>query len=157
MCNSGFQFSAKQKNCLENKYFEQYSVSYVKTDSNVAGADNFAGTPPVVDSKYENVVACDASHPFVQNGACIQCQSPNYFNYTVNQCEACPENQKFDSVQHKCLKIVSQKMNSNMEYITNFAGIIPAYDSQVSTCPKDTPFFNGNQCIECKLPKYINF
>lgn len=44
-----------------------------------------------------------------------------------------------------------------MEYITNFAGIIPAYDSQVSTCPKDTPFFNGNQCIECKLPKYINF
>ena len=36
-------------------------------------------------------------------------------------------------------------------------GKIPNYNPDLATCPSATPFFNGRACVECKLPKYVNF
>lgn len=40
--------------------------------------------------------------------------------------------------------------------LTNFVGDIPDFDSKLATCPEQTPFFNGEECIVCSLPKYAN-
>lgn len=41
--------------------------------------------------------------------------------------------------------------------LNNFVGSIPAFNSQLATCPTDQPFFNGNACIGCALPNYADF
>mgnify|MGYP002080080676 CR=1 FL=1 len=48
-------------------------------------------------------------------------------------------------------------MNSNMAVINNFFGTVPAFNTQLSTCPSDRPFYDGNQCISCSLPQFIDF
>jgi hypothetical protein len=44
-----------------------------------------------------------------------------------------------------------------MAAMNNYKGTIPNFNSQLATCPTDKPFFNGNQCIACSLPSYVNF
>lgn len=48
-------------------------------------------------------------------------------------------------------------MNNNMAAMSNYAGKIPDFNSQLATCPSDQPFFDGSRCISCNLPNYVDF
>lgn len=44
-----------------------------------------------------------------------------------------------------------------MVVLNNYIGSIPNFNNQLATCPNDAPFFNGNTCIACPLPNYVDF
>lgn len=44
-----------------------------------------------------------------------------------------------------------------MVTINNFYGTVPPFNTQLSTCPAEKPFYDGNQCIACALPQYVDF
>ena len=43
----------------------------------------------------------------------------------------------------------TDKYNNYLVEAENFAGDIPFYDSKYKTCPSITPFYDGENCIEC--------
>lgn len=48
-------------------------------------------------------------------------------------------------------------MNSNMDAISNFMGKIPDFNSALSTCPNDRPFYSSGACTACNLPFFVDF
>lgn len=119
---------------------------------------------------------CPKNVPFDDGKECVVCYLPKFWNYNTKTCDSCPENQFYDINRlacvkcpdgtvlsgYKCLRCpdgtfydvntkkcvsLERKCTSNM--IWNTA-------SNNCTCPSNLPFFDGNTCVSCYLPKYWN-
>ncbi len=66
----------------------------------------------------------------------------------------CPNGTTFDSSTHLCIyKKYNSNINSNSK---NYCCGTLLSDTNAETCPSETPFFNGKQCIGCQLPAYFS-
>jgi hypothetical protein len=106
---------------------------------------------------YEKVTQCPSISPFFNGQTCISCPLPYYFNFQSNNCEVCAAEMKFDVNLKQCVQLSTNQMNNNMAAMNNYMGTIPNFNSSLATCPTSQPFFNGNQCITCTLPNFVNF
>ncbi len=88
----------------------------------------------------------------------MSCAEPSYFNFNTLKCESCLANKYFNVESKKCedIPLKTDKYNSYLVEVENFAGDVPNYDLKYATCESTKPYFNGEDCIECKMPLFFN-
>lgn len=78
----------------------------------------------------------------------------SFFDFSTSSCKTCPTNTLFDPITHLC---TYKKFNTFVDpNIKNYCCGVLATDPNAQTCPKETPFFNGRECIGCQLPAYFS-
>ena len=144
------------------------------------------GSISIADYKYRmfslssktNLTKCPADKPFTRTGMeCISCPLQNPI-WSVGDyiCTTCPVGQHYNPYGHNCSygnltdeeEQATNQDSGNVggEYGIgfnrnnkgfNYINTPPDRDSNIRTCPKKAPFFNGKRCIACRLPKVFNF
>jgi hypothetical protein len=81
-------------------------------------------SPTYIFSKSKSACVCPSETPFEEDGKCISCDYPNFWNYDRKKCQACPSTYVFDKERRKCV------------------------------CPSSQPFDTGLACVQCLEPSY---
>lgn len=100
--------------------------------------------------QFNNITNCPLSNPFYDGTGCINCQDPNpIFNMKTRQCTSCPQGQVIDVNAKVCKKGDQPTPNAtNPIAVGNSTGNQTQNPNDVY-CPVQTPFFNGQECIQC--------
>lgn len=104
-----------------------------------------------------NDTVCPPETPFFDGTQCINCHS--IFNSYTGGCVICVEPSVWDPTTDRCVDKGVVNYASNLTLNNNWISASP-YDSltnsqqqlaqpNVTACPTQTPFFNGQQCIAC--------
>jgi hypothetical protein len=96
--------------------------------------------------------------PFFNGVNCINCTEPsNIFNLETKTCTSCPPQTAYNQTNKNCtaIPIDKTKLKPNVTAINGFNRVIlNEYDIP---CPDETPFYDGNGCINCtKNAPYFN-
>ena len=118
--------------------------------------------------------ACSANTPFWDGEKCVSCYLPKYWNHDNNDCESCPsgtnydisikecttcEGGKFDFSTYKCIASAVQPHSSkpiSVNPVPVGPTTVPVNVKPSGECPSNTPFWDGEKCVSCYLPKYWN-
>ena len=99
---------------------------------------------------------------------CIACGGDNrYFDYCTKKCSRCAEGQDFNPESQTCVTdaggFYTELSNRNLIVTGDraFYDVAKEIKSKITKrmveCPHSTPFFNGNNCINCESPaKYFD-
>lgn len=49
------------------------------------------------------------------------------------------------------------EFNTNLVGLKNYQGEVPEFNENLKTCPENEPFFDGDSCIGCSLPQFVDF
>ena len=94
-----------------------------------------------------DVLKCPPEQPFAvwEENTCIACSEPNpIFDLSQSKCIQCPSLFAFDPSTHACIPTECAP-----------GQIYNAEDGGCS-CPPESPYFDGEACITCYLPKFWN-
>ena len=116
--------------------------------------------------KYDNLTNCGEATPFFNGQSCIDCSGKTpIFNISSSTCVACPANFQYDITTKAC---IASKTTTPTTYKPNVAVSSPRValgDNQNLTdldnylngngteCPKETPFVQKGNCINCPADK----
>lgn len=132
-------------------YMPQNHTCLMKSYNSNPQAINYIGTVPAASTGVET---CPLTAPFFNGQNCIGCPDASFFDFGSLICKVCPNGTIFDKNTHLC---VYQKFNTYVDKDSkNYCCGVLANDTTVQTCPKETPFFNGKQCVACQMPAYFS-
>ena len=135
--------------------FDPNLHTYVKVQQNVTTNPNATGYISSVPlNKTGNY--CNASHPYFDGVACIQCLAPfPYFNVSSKTCVQCSATTYYDNKTHQCLKRPVVYISANFTNVMATANVsLSAYKSQLYNMVKN----NNNSIIKsCPPGQYSNF
>ena len=79
--------------------------------------------------------------------ACLECPDKLHYNSTLKKCISCPDGYYYDESQDICTIDKSCSIDGQV------------FDDKLNrcVCASTTPFFDGEKCMSCYLPKYWNF
>jgi hypothetical protein len=99
---------------------------------------------------------CPAQNPYFDDNNCISC--PILYNVAAKKCASCPSGSSLNQNIHQCDTSSGETIikNSNSA-ASNFIGNVPNPIANLSSCPNDSPYFDGNQCIACAIPNYFDY
>ena len=135
--------------------FDPNLHTYVKVQQNVTTNPNATGYISSVPlNKTGNY--CNASHPYFDGVACIQCLAPfPYFNVSSKTCVQCSATTYYDNKTHQCLKRPVVYISANFTNVMATANVsLSAYKNQLYNMVKN----NNNSIIKsCPPGQYSNF
>lgn len=153
-CPSGSSLNSKIHQC------DTSSGETIIKNSNPSGFNFIGKLPQTID----DLSSCPPSAPYFNGNLCINCELPNYFDYTNSVCLTCGNGLEFDANAKICKPFNNSvnpqisKLNSNLaSNVLNYAGAPPSSISGANSCPISGPYFNGMNCISCTLPLFFNF
>lgn len=100
---------------------------------------------------------CPTQTPYVNaNNQCISCQY--LFDASLKSCVACPPGSSYNQTIHQCDTSSGETVLKNSYGgAPNSIGTIPPTVNNLTTCPQTSPFFDGQQCVNCQLPNFFDF
>ena len=151
-CPDGVVFDPELHDCVKNN---------TPNATNPAAYDNLL-SPNEEPKQNETDNPCPEDKPFFSNESqeCIACDEENpIFDVENGNCTKCGEGEMLNTTTHNCSK-PNYKTNftagQNKTIVPNDTTIEDLNDTAESSnpdalyCPEDKPFFNGNECVDCK-------
>lgn len=99
------------------------------------------------------VPTCTDDAPFFDGEKCITCYLPKYWNLDDKQCVECPLNRHYDVGKKQCISCPQDYKFDLASYTCIKVEVFPS----TPTCPDDRPFYNGEKCVTCYLPRYWDY
>lgn len=112
------------------------------------------------EESYECVeVVCEGLTPFWNGKECVECFLPWFWNEDTLTCDSCPEGQNYDIGQKECVAC-PDGYDEELFACVKVQTVTPktaVESTEVPECPSSAPFWDGNKCVACYLPKYWNY